>query len=77
VLENLTFILMFVILGSGLDRRTYWLLGLAIGLTVGLEAYGTNYRGKYESNKVVWSSFCRRNLAAPLGLLVAPILEAQ
>ncbi len=35
----LTFILMFVILGSGLDRRAYiGFAGLAIGLTVGLEA---------------------------------------
>jgi len=35
----LTFILMFVILGSGLDRRApIGFAGLAIGLTVGLEA---------------------------------------
>lgn len=35
----LTFILMFVILGSGLDRRAHvGFAGLAIGLTVGLEA---------------------------------------
>lgn len=35
----LTFILMFVILGSGLDRRAHsGFEGLAIGLTVGLEA---------------------------------------
>lgn len=35
----LTFILMFVILGSGLDRRAHVeFAGLAIGLTVGLEA---------------------------------------
>jgi aquaporin Z len=35
----LTFILMFVILGPGLDRRAYiGFAGLAIGLTVGLEA---------------------------------------
>ncbi|WP_404785405.1 MIP/aquaporin family protein [Altericista sp. CCNU0014] len=35
----LTFILMFVILGSGLDRRSpVGFAGLAIGLTVGLEA---------------------------------------
>ncbi|MBF2067843.1 MAG: aquaporin [Calothrix sp. C42_A2020_038] len=35
----LTFILMFVILGSGLDRRSpIGFAGLAIGLTVGLEA---------------------------------------
>jgi MIP family channel proteins len=35
----LTFILMFVILGSGLDRRAHInFAGLAIGLTVGLEA---------------------------------------
>lgn len=40
VLETvLTFILMFVILGSGLDRRAHnGFAGLAIGLTVGLEA---------------------------------------
>jgi MIP family channel proteins len=40
VLETvLTFILMFVILGSGLDRRSpVGFAGLAIGLTVGLEA---------------------------------------
>jgi aquaporin Z len=40
VLESvLTFILMFVILGSGLDRRApIGFAGLAIGLTVGLEA---------------------------------------
>lgn len=40
VLETvLTFILMFVILGSGLDRRApIGFAGLAIGLTVGLEA---------------------------------------
>lgn len=40
VLETvLTFILMFVILGSGLDRRAHTgFAGLAIGLTVGLEA---------------------------------------
>lgn len=40
VLETvLTFILMFVILGSGLDRRSHvGFAGLAIGLTVGLEA---------------------------------------
>ncbi|MCL1468939.1 MIP/aquaporin family protein [Argonema galeatum] len=40
VLETvLTFILMFVILGSGLDRRSpIGFAGLAIGLTVGLEA---------------------------------------
>ncbi|NJK38097.1 MAG: aquaporin [Oscillatoriales cyanobacterium RM1_1_9] len=40
VLETvLTFILMFVILGSGLDRRApAGFAGLAIGLTVGLEA---------------------------------------
>lgn len=40
VLETvLTFILMFVILGSGLDRRApVGFAGLAIGLTVGLEA---------------------------------------
>lgn len=40
VLETiLTFILMFVILGSGLDRRTpIGFAGAAIGLTVGLEA---------------------------------------
>jgi len=40
VLETvLTFILMFVIFGSGLDRRAYiGFAGLAIGLTVGLEA---------------------------------------
>ncbi|MEH1873010.1 MIP/aquaporin family protein [Nostoc sp.] len=35
----LTFILMFVILGSGLDRRAHiGFAGLAIGLTVGMEA---------------------------------------
>ncbi|MDF0554708.1 MIP/aquaporin family protein [Kamptonema sp. UHCC 0994] len=35
----LTFILMFVILGSGLDRRAHiGFAGIAIGLTVGLEA---------------------------------------
>jgi aquaporin Z len=35
----LTFILMLVILGSGLDRRAHiGFAGLAIGLTVGLEA---------------------------------------
>jgi len=35
----LTFILMFVILGSGLDRRSHiGFAGIAIGLTVGLEA---------------------------------------
>lgn len=35
----LTFILMFIILGSGLDRRAHiGFAGLAIGLTVGLEA---------------------------------------
>jgi len=40
VLETvLTFILMFVIFGSGLDRRAHiGFAGLAIGLTVGLEA---------------------------------------
>ncbi|AFZ23349.1 MIP family channel protein [Cylindrospermum stagnale PCC 7417] len=40
VLETvLTFILMFVILGSGLDRRAHiGFAGLAIGLTVGMEA---------------------------------------
>lgn len=40
VLETvLTFILMFVILGSGLDRRAHiGFAGIAIGLTVGLEA---------------------------------------
>ena len=40
VLETiLTFILMFVILGSGLDRRAHiGFAGMAIGLTVGLEA---------------------------------------
>jgi MIP family channel proteins len=40
ILETvLTFILMFVILGSGLDRRApIGFAGLAIGLTVGLEA---------------------------------------
>jgi aquaporin Z len=40
ILETvLTFILMFVILGSGLDRRAHiGFAGLAIGLTVGLEA---------------------------------------
>ncbi len=40
VLETvLTFILMFVILGSGLDRRAHiGFAGLAIGLTVGVEA---------------------------------------
>jgi aquaporin Z len=40
ILETvLTFILMFVILGSGLDRRAHiGLAGIAIGLTVGLEA---------------------------------------
>jgi glycerol uptake facilitator-like aquaporin len=40
VLETvLTFILMFVILGSGLDRRAHInFAGLAIGLTVGVEA---------------------------------------
>jgi aquaporin Z len=40
ILETvLTFILMFVILGSGLDRRAHTgFAGLAIGLTVGLEA---------------------------------------
>lgn len=40
VLETvLTFILMFVIFGSGLDRRAHLgFAGLAIGLTVGLEA---------------------------------------
>jgi MIP family channel proteins len=40
VLETvLTFILMFVILGSGLDRRAHiGFAGLAIGLTVGFEA---------------------------------------
>jgi aquaporin Z len=40
VLETvLTFILMFVILGSGLDRRAHLgFAGLAIGLMVGLEA---------------------------------------
>lgn len=40
VLETvLTFVLMFVILGSGLDRRAHiGFAGLAIGLTVGLEA---------------------------------------
>jgi aquaporin Z len=40
VLETiLTFILMFVILGSGLDRRApIGFAGIAIGLTVGLEA---------------------------------------
>ncbi|MEG4118748.1 MIP/aquaporin family protein [Microcoleus sp. N9_B4] len=40
ILETvLTFILMFVILGSGLDRRAHiGFAGIAIGLTVGLEA---------------------------------------
>jgi aquaporin Z len=40
ILETvLTFILMFVILGSGLDRRApVGFAGIAIGLTVGLEA---------------------------------------
>lgn len=40
VLETvLTFILMFIILGSGLDRRAHiGFAGLAIGLTVGMEA---------------------------------------
>ncbi|PAX49811.1 MIP/aquaporin family protein, partial [Brunnivagina elsteri] len=40
VLETvLTFILMFVIFGSGLDRRAHiGFAGLAIGLTVGMEA---------------------------------------
>jgi MIP family channel proteins len=40
VLETiLTFVLMFVILGSGLDRRAFvGFAGVAIGLTVGLEA---------------------------------------
>jgi len=40
VLETvLTFILMFIILGSGLDRRaSIGFAGVAIGLTVGLEA---------------------------------------
>ena len=40
ILETiLTFILMLVILGSGLDRRAYnGFAGLAVGLTVGLEA---------------------------------------
>ncbi|BAZ31559.1 putative channel protein [Cylindrospermum sp. NIES-4074] len=40
VLETvITFILMFVILGSGLDRRAHiGFAGLAIGLTVGMEA---------------------------------------
>jgi aquaporin Z len=40
VLETLlTFILMFVILGSGLDRRAHiGFAGIAIGLTVGVEA---------------------------------------
>ncbi|MEG4318105.1 MULTISPECIES: MIP/aquaporin family protein [unclassified Microcoleus] len=40
ILETvLTFILMFVILGSGLDRRAHiGCAGIAIGLTVGLEA---------------------------------------
>jgi aquaporin Z len=40
ILETiLTFVLMFVIFGSGLDRRAHiGFAGLAIGLTVGLEA---------------------------------------
>jgi len=72
VLETvLTFILMFVILGSGLDRRApIGFAGLAIGLTVGLEAsiYGTNYRGSMnQQGRLV--QLLSENLAAPLGLL--------
>lgn len=69
----LTFILMFVILGSGLDRRAHiGFAGLAIGLTVALEAA---FMGpitdwcKYESCPVFWTCFSRRNLATSLGLL--------
>ncbi len=68
----LTFILMLVIFGSGLDRRApIGFAGLAIGLTVGVEAalYGADYRCKYESGAFFRTCFCRGNMATSLGLL--------
>jgi MIP family channel proteins len=89
VLETvLTFILMLVIFGSGLDRRAHaGFAGIAIGLTVALEAACMGPITGASMNPVRWRSLSERESLAPAlvgGNLqhqwlywVAPILGAQ
>ncbi|MEL7037055.1 MAG: MIP family channel protein [Cyanobacteria bacterium J06592_8] len=81
VLETiLTFILMFVILGSGLDRRAHTgFAGIAIGLTVGLEAafMGPITGASMNPARSLGPAFVANLWQHQWLYIVAPILGAQ
>lgn len=81
ILETvLTFILMLVILGSGLDRRAHiGFAGLAIGLTVGLEAacMGTITGASMNPVRSLAPALVSANMQYQWVYWLAPILGAQ
>ena len=68
----LTFVLMLVILGSAVDQRSHsGFAGLAIGLTVGLEAacMGPITGASMNPAQIVWACSPQWSLATPMAVL--------